>query len=299
MLIVTCMIMLAYYWCSYFFKYDAPIIFITINGYSTILGYFFCVSSLLAAGLLYSSFQCIITHQFPPSAGFYLSEGQRVLLIPLVSFCASAILLFNAMSLSIIKFIMRAGYHSMYVPHRFSLSDGVVGAVCPRPSETLASLNLKRGLLGLMQNTMPRLDLSHSAREVRAPTITKSRRTIIIIINWSPQCKARIEWEQSVRRPQPHTSNPWKEEKDKIIGDKKEIADHANMKVFSLLLKPASPTPSITGSLRLSQRDTERGTKVGWYWEALQRGGANECLWATKAPRVTRAGTYRNDHGGN
>ena len=26
----------------------------------------------------------------------------------------------------------------------------------------------------------------------------------------------------SVQRPQPHTSNPWKEEKDKTIGDKKE-----------------------------------------------------------------------------
>ena len=25
----------------------------------------------------------------------------------------------------------------------------------------------------------------------------------------------------SVRRPQPHTTNPWKEEKDKIVGEKK------------------------------------------------------------------------------
>ena len=34
------------------------------------------------------------------------------------------------------------------------------------------------------------------------------------------------------------------------------------------------------------------GTKVLRYWEVLQRGGANECLSATKAPRVTRAGIY-------
>ena len=34
------------------------------------------------------------------------------------------------------------------------------------------------------------------------------------------------------------------------------------------------------------------GTKVLRYWEVLQRGGADECLWATKAPRVTRAGKY-------
>ena len=97
----------------------------------------------------------------------------------------------------------------------------------------------------------------------------------------------------SVQRPQPHTSNPWKEEeKDKIVGDTKERADHDNREALALLLKPSSPTPSNTGSLRSFQRDTERGTKVLRYWEVLQRGGANECLWETKAPRVTCAGTY-------
>ena len=58
----------------------------------------------------------------------------------------------------------------------------------------------------------------------------------------------------SVQRPQPHTANPWKEEKDKTVGEKK--ADHANWTVLALLLKPASPTPSNTGSLRSFQRDT-------------------------------------------
>ena len=62
----------------------------------------------------------------------------------------------------------------------------------------------------------------------------------------------------SVQRPQPHTTNPWKEEKDKIVGVKKEKADHANRKALALLLKPTSPTPSNTGSIRLFQRDTER-----------------------------------------
>ena len=65
----------------------------------------------------------------------------------------------------------------------------------------------------------------------------------------------------SVQRPQPHTTNPWKEEKDKTVGDKKERADHANRKALALLLKPASPTPSNTGSLRSFQRDTQRDTK--------------------------------------
>ena len=54
----------------------------------------------------------------------------------------------------------------------------------------------------------------------------------------------------SVQRPQPHTIKPWKQEKDKIVGDKKERADHVNRKALALLLKPASPTPSNTGSLR-------------------------------------------------
>ena len=66
----------------------------------------------------------------------------------------------------------------------------------------------------------------------------------------------------SVQRPQPHTTNPWKEERDKTVGDKKERADHANRKALTLLLKPASPTPPNTGPLRSFQRDTERGTKL-------------------------------------
>ena len=66
----------------------------------------------------------------------------------------------------------------------------------------------------------------------------------------------------SVQRPHPHTTNPWKEAKYKIVGVKKERADHTNRKAFALLFKPDSPTLSNTGSLRLFQRDTERGTKL-------------------------------------
>ena len=67
---------------------------------------------------------------------------------------------------------------------------------------------------------------------------------------------------RSVQRPQPHTTNPWKEEKDKTVRDKKERADHAIRKALALLLIPASPTPSNTWSLRSFQRDTERRTKL-------------------------------------
>ncbi|XP_018021013.1 uncharacterized protein LOC108677311 isoform X1 [Hyalella azteca] len=49
---------------------------------------------------------------------------------------------------------------------RFTLDGGLVDIVCPRKDETLESLNFKRGLLSLMQNSMPRFDLRHSSREM-------------------------------------------------------------------------------------------------------------------------------------
>ena len=84
---------------------------------------------------------------------------------------------------------------------------------------------------------------------------------IIIILESAVQGRERVRT-LSVQRPQPHTTIPWREEKDKTVGDKKERADHANRKASALLLKPASPTPLNTGSLRSFQRDTERGTKL-------------------------------------
>ena len=69
----------------------------------------------------------------------------------------------------------------------------------------------------------------------------------------------------SLQRPQPHTNNAWKKEKDKTVGDKKERTDHANRKALALLLKPDSPTPSNTGSLISFQKDTQRGTNLLLY----------------------------------
>ena len=59
-----------------------------------------------------------------------------------------------------------------------------------------------------------------------------------------------------------------------------------------MLLKPASPTPSNTGSLRSFHRDTDKGIKVHRYCDVLQRGGAQVYRCAITAPRVTRTGTY-------
>ena len=53
-----------------------------------------------------------------------------------------------------------------------------------------------------------------------------------------------------------------KEEKGKIVEDKKGESNYARKKALDLLLKPANPTPTNTGSTRSFQRDTERGIKV-------------------------------------
>ena len=43
---------------------------------------------------------------------------------------------------------------------------------------------------------------------------------IIILLESAVQGRERVRT-LSVQRPQPHTTNPWKEEKDKTVGDKK------------------------------------------------------------------------------
>ena len=55
----------------------------------------------------------------------------------------------------------------------------------------------------------------------------------------------------SVRRPQPHNKNSQKErEREKQWNIKRERPAQAMKKARALVLKPASPTPSNTGSTR-------------------------------------------------
>ena len=49
-----------------------------------------------------------------------------------------------------------------------------------------------------------------------------------------------------------------KEDKRKIVEDKKRREQLGKKKALDLLLKPANPTPSNTGSTRSFQRDTKR-----------------------------------------
>ena len=75
------------------------------------------------------------------------------------------------------------------------------------------------------------------------------------------QGRERVRTLYQIRRPQPHTTNPWKKEKEKIVGDKKKELIRPTGSIGSAL-KPASPTASNTEQPRSSQRDTERGTRV-------------------------------------
>jgi len=50
---------------------------------------------------------------------------------------------------------------------RLSFEDGIVSAICPAKGDPAWSVNIKRGILSTMQNTMPRFDLdAYRAREV-------------------------------------------------------------------------------------------------------------------------------------
>ena len=61
----------------------------------------------------------------------------------------------------------------------------------------------------------------------------------------------------SIPRPQHHTANTCKEEKEKILKGKN--------KEQIRLLKPASLTLYKIGTLRSFYEDTEMGTKLVWY----------------------------------
>ena len=61
--------------------------------------------------------------------------------------------------------------------------------------------------------------------------------TSIIILESAVQGRERVRTLLSVQRPQPHTTNPWKEEKDKTVGDKKERADHEKQESIGSALK--------------------------------------------------------------
>ena len=65
-----------------------------------------------------------------------------------------------------------------------------------------------------------------------------------------------------------------KKRKGKQQKTKTELASKTNKKASALLLKPANPTPTTSGSDRSFHRDTESGIKVLRYCEVHQRRGS-------------------------
>ncbi|XP_071118264.1 apolipophorins-like [Haliotis cracherodii] len=59
-------------------------------------------------------------------------------------------------------------------PLRFSFQDGVVEELCPAEGETTWALNIKRGLLTAVQNSMDSLDRDQSVFEYRVPSEIQS-----------------------------------------------------------------------------------------------------------------------------
>ncbi|XP_015122764.1 uncharacterized protein LOC107045138 [Diachasma alloeum] len=58
---------------------------------------------------------------------------------------------------------------------RFAFEDGLVRELCPHPRETIWSLNIKRGILSMLQNTMKRFDVDHHDNELDVIGICDTR----------------------------------------------------------------------------------------------------------------------------
>ena len=79
--------------------------------------------------------------------------------------------------------------------------------------------------------------------------------------NARPQCKGHKAATLSIQRPQPHTTNPWKEKKDKIVGDKKERADHANRNEAPTKKKEAHASTACTAAIAVSKQSYIRSSR--------------------------------------
>lgn len=48
---------------------------------------------------------------------------------------------------------------------RFAFHDGLINEICPHDEETVWVMNIKRGIISTLQNTMTRFDIDHQAKE--------------------------------------------------------------------------------------------------------------------------------------
>ena len=50
--------------------------------------------------------------------------------------------------------------------HRYGFHDGIVDAICPENGDPTWSVNVKRGIVSALQNSMDRIDLDYDDVEV-------------------------------------------------------------------------------------------------------------------------------------
>lgn len=54
----------------------------------------------------------------------------------------------------------------MFFSNRFALQNGIITEICPQEQEEDWTLNFKRGVLSLFQNSMSRFDIDFDGLEV-------------------------------------------------------------------------------------------------------------------------------------
>ena len=116
--------------------------------------------------------------------------------------------------------------------------------------------------------------------------------TVLLLLKVSQPCMVRREWLHSSN---PKTSTP---QNQPMEGRKREKSRRQKRKSKlgqweSIGFAWEVPHHQ-TQNKKYNSKETliEIGTKVLWYWKVLLWGGANDYLWATKIPPVTRAGAY-------
>ena len=74
------------------------------------------------------------------------------------------------------------------VPLRFAFQDGQVAGLCPDPRDQPWTLNVKRGVLSALQNSMASLDADQSVQEVGVFSVPASSQTLASGRDSSPVC---------------------------------------------------------------------------------------------------------------
>ena len=79
-----------------------------------------------------------------------------------------------------------------------TFDDGIVSAICPAKDDPTWSVNIKRGILSTLQNTMPRFDLTdYRAREVRINSLSYQEFKQIRHLPYNLVTDQRLWWLQS------------------------------------------------------------------------------------------------------